>query len=192
MLSPNKQNLLMLKKQKKLVQNGLKLLSEKRNSLIVLFLNLAKNGKQKQKEVTSLWDLFFKKYIHDFGLINIKKLLQRLHPGIKSKIIIKQKRVSGVYLDEIDLTLSNEVRNGLKSSITDSLKIFKSIFPEFVLLAQMKTNCIKISQEIVKTNRQISNLERKVDEINFEIKYMTNALLEKSNAEKAVLIKIFS
>ena len=158
MISPNKQNLLKLKKQKKLIVNGLKLLTEKRNSLIIMFLNLAKEGKEKQKNLSDLWGTFFKRYVQDFGLVNIKKLLQRLYPGVKSKIEIKQKRVSGVYLDEIALYLSNGKRNELKPAISNSLKNFKTIFPDFILLAQIKTNCMKISQEIIKTNRQINNL----------------------------------
>jgi len=192
MISPNKQNLLKLKKQKKLVGNGLKLLTEKRNSLIILFLNLAKEGKKKQIELSDLWGTFFKRYVQDFGLVNIKKLLQRLYPGVKSKIEIKQKRVSGVYLDEISLNLASGERNELKPALSNSLKNFKTIFPQFILLAQIKTNCMKISQEIIKTNRQINNLERKVEVVDFEIKYVTSALLEKSNSEKAILIKIFS
>lgn len=191
MISPNKQNLLLLQKQKKLVANGLKLLTEKRNGLIVMFLELAQKGKQKQKQVSDLWSVFFKKYSQDFAMVNIKKLLKRIFPGLKSKLVVSTKRVSGVYLNEIKLNIESKDRNTLKPSINDSLSVFRKIFPEFILLAQIKTNCQKISSEIIKTNRQISNLENKIVEIDSDIKYISNALLEKSNSEKATLIKIF-
>ena len=192
MISPNKQNLLMLQKQKKLVQNGLKLLTEKRNSLIAMFLDLAKKGKLKQTQVSSLWTVFFKKYTQDFSLINIDKLMLKIHPGLKSKSIITRKRVSGVYLDNLKIHLQDKSRDNLKPTINSSLDLFRSIFPEFIDLTQIKSNCQKISQEIIKTNRQINNLENKVLEIQAQIKYINNALLEKSNSEKAILIKIFS
>lgn len=192
MISPNKQNLLFLKKQKKLVANGLKLLTEKRNSLIAIFLDLSAKGKQKQKIVSNIWSIFFKKYNQDLSLINVPKLLKNIFPPLKSKTKISTKRFSGVYLDQIELAVEDGQRQNLKPSINSSLTTFKDIFPEFIQLAQTKSNCLKISREIIRTNRQISNLENKSIEIDSQIKYIENALLEKSNAEKAILIKIFS
>ena len=53
----------------------------------------------------------------------------------------------------------------------------------------MKLNTKRIASEILKVNRQISNLERKVEDILAQIKYIQNSLMEKENFEKSVLIK---
>jgi hypothetical protein len=58
-------------------------------------------------------------------------------------------------------------------------------------LSQLKINTLRIAAEIEKTNRQIQNLEKKTEDIEAEIKFIENALNEKSNLEKATLIKIF-
>lgn len=192
MISPNKQNLLMLKKQKKLVDNGLKLLTEKRNSLVITFLDLAGKGKLKQKQVGDIWSVFFKKYNQDFSLINVNQLLEFIRPPLRSKNQVTRKKFSGVYLDQLTFTIQDGDRKLLTQSVNSSLSTFKNIFPEFIALTQMKLNCKKISQEIIKTNRQISNLENKSLNIQSQIKYVENALLEKSNSEKAILIKLFS
>jgi vacuolar-type H+-ATPase subunit D/Vma8 len=50
MIAPNKQNLILLKNQKKVTQNGYKLLKEKRAGLIVYFLELSKKGKELKRK----------------------------------------------------------------------------------------------------------------------------------------------
>jgi len=191
MVAANKQNLLLIKGQRKSVDNGLRLLREKRSGLVIMFLKLANEGKQKQKQLSKNWLIFLNLIKKNLSLLNIKELLNQLNPKLSTKLTLKYKNVTGVHLNQLDFAIDNQPRNSLKTNLKNSLSDFNGIFPDFIKLAQLKTNCLKIATEITKTNRQISNLETKLEVMQSEIKYINAALLERSNAEKAILIKIF-
>lgn len=191
MVAANKQNLLLIKGQRKSVDNGLRLLREKRSGLVIMFLKLANEGKQKQKQLSKNWLIFLNLIKKNLSLLNIKELLNQLNPKLSTKLTLKYKNVTGVHLNQLDFAIDNQPRNSLKTNLKNSLSDFNGIFPDFIKLAQLKTNCLKIATEITKTNRQISNLETKLEVMQAEIKYINAALLERSNAEKAILIKIF-
>lgn len=191
MIAANKQNLLLVKSQKKAVDNGLRLLREKRSGLVVMFLKMAREGKQKQQNLSQNWLIFLNQVKKSFSLLNAQELIKQLNPKVLTSLKIKHKNITGVKTNQLDLAIGKVERPKLKTNLSTTLSDFNLIFPEFIKLAQLKTNCLKISTEITKTNRQISNLEKKLENINAEIKYINSALLERSNSEKATLIKIF-
>ena len=191
MIAANKQNLLLVKSQKKAVDNGLRLLREKRSGLVVMFLKMAKEGKQKQQNLSQNWLIFLNQVKKSFSLLNAQELTKQLSPKVLTSLKIKHKNITGVKTNQLDLVIGKVERPKLKTNLSQTLSDFNLIFPEFIKLAQLKTNCIKVSTEITKTNRQISNLEKKLENVNTEIKYINSALLERSNSEKATLIKIF-
>jgi len=192
MLAPNKQNLLLVKKQKKLITNGLKLLKEKRTSLVILFLQQAKRGKQLEQQLSQ--DL--QKVIHNYQISTIftslSNLLQELTSQPVLHLQIKRKRTFGVYLNQLTLALAAPNRPTLKPGLQTSLDGFARFFPLILEIAQLKLNCARIAKEIEKTNRQISNLETRLENLKSEEKFITTSLNEKQNLEKATLIKIFS
>lgn len=191
MIAANKQNLLLIQSQKKAVGNGLRLLREKRTGLVVMFLKMAKEGKQKQQSLSQNWLIFLNSVKKSFSLLNVAQLIKELSPKLQTSLTIKNKNITGVRTNLLDLTINGKPRPTLKPHLNQSFSDFTLIFPEFIKLAQLKTNCLKISTEITKTNRQISNLEKKLENMQLEIKYINSALLERSNSEKATLIKIF-
>ena len=135
--------------------------------------------------------MFIKLYDSSTALISNSSLAKSLEPLPATSLSVEKKRITGVYIESFNLQVQNPLRSGLKPAIKSIFEIFGRIFPDFVKLAQMKSNCTKISKEIIKTNRQINNLENKIVEIAADIKYINSALQEKANSEKAVLIKIF-
>ena len=106
--------------------------------------------------------------------------------------IFKRKRTFGVYLSQINLDLAIPVRPTLKLDIQTSLTGFAKFFPLILEIAQLRLNCTRIAKEIEKTNRQISNLETRLENLKADEKFITTSLNEKQNLEKATLIKIFS
>jgi len=191
MIAANKQNLLLVKSQKKAVDNGLRLLREKRTGLVVMFLKMAREGKQKQQKLSQNWLIFLNQVKKSFSTINSQELIKQLTPKVLTKLNIKHKNITCLKTNQLDLAVGNLPRPKLKTNLSQTLSDFNLIFPEFIKLAQLKTNCLKISTEITKTNRQISNLEKKLEDISAQMKYINSALLERSNSEKATLIKIF-
>jgi vacuolar-type H+-ATPase subunit D/Vma8 len=191
MIAANKQNLLSLKKQKKNLLNGLRLLKEKRSSLIILFLKTSKEGKELEIRLSLLWQEFLSFFKTHTSLISQEALNQDIDVVPSLNMTISKKRITGVYIDKFSLLIRSPIRSLFKEPIQSIFKKFNLVFPDFVELAQLKSNSLKISREIIKTKRQINNLENKIVDISQNIKYIQNSLQEKSNSEKAILIKLF-
>lgn len=191
MLAPNKQNLLSLQKQKKTFQNGHKLLTEKRNGLIATFLDLSRKGKILANSVSANVDVLLNKYYSSTLLTSANNLIKVIEKVPSTNISVHKKRLSGVRINEITAIISPQENKQLKLDIAISLFDVGVFFPSLIELIQMKTSVKKISDEILKTNRQISNIERKINHYNEDIKWMKNTLQEKENLEKSILIKIF-
>jgi H(+)-transporting ATP synthase subunit D len=192
MIAANKQNLLLLKSQKKLVQNGHKLLKEKRSGLIVTFLDLSKKGKELEKKISSEIKKALEIYSQSITFTDTLSLLNLLEAIPALKLNTQKKRISGVYVQNLNLQVKPPTRNKIKVGITKGLNNFAKYLPILLELIQLKLNCQKIAEEITKTNRQISNLEKKIENIEDDIKFINSALQEKQNLEKATLIKIFN
>lgn len=192
MLAPNKQNLILLGQQRKLVKTGHKLLKEKRSGLIITFIELATQGKLLEQKLAKQMALIMRKYALATSVISIESLIDELvsMPAIDLEII--KKRISGVYVENLKVEIKPPVRSRLKKDIAEALDLFADFFPMVLELTQLRINCQKIAIQIQKTSRQISNLERKMEDIDAQTKFIKNALNEKNNLEKATLIKIFN
>ncbi len=192
MLAPNKQNLLLLKTQQKLVKNGHKLLKEKRSGLIYTFLEMSREGKQLEKKVSKELQKILSQYDRSMIFVSSEALNSILEQVPVMDLVTQKKRVSGVYVDTLKITLRKPKRKGLKKDIKLSLDIFANYFSIILKLSQIRLNVQKVAVEIQKVSRQISNLENKMDSIASQIKFIQSALMEKSNFEKATLIKVFN
>ena len=102
MITPNKQNLLAQKKQIKIVQNGLKLLKEKRTGLVSKFLELAKKGKLLESELNKDQKQVFSIYTEAMTFASVASLKNSLPDDAYIQIQVEKKRVSGVYLENIN------------------------------------------------------------------------------------------
>lgn len=192
MLAPNKQNLLYLRNQKKVIQNGLKLLKEKRTGLVTMLMEYASKGKALEGEVQQQWKAFLPTYQLNTGLVSTYTLMSYLTPLPAQKLSSSIRRVSGVYLNSLDLVLKNPQRVGLKHTLSTVFMMFTYFFPKLLKVIELKINCSKIAIEIEKTNRQINNLENLSEQTQAGIKFISSALSERANQEKATLIQLFS
>ncbi len=192
MLAPNKQNLILLKNKVKSMNNGFKLLKEKRAGLIITFLNFAKEGKVLESHLNKDMDISLNNFKSSTVFTNNEDLSDTLSSVPSTKLRTGKKRISGVYIDKLSLTAVSPERKDLKNSIQFSFDQFTSQFPKLIELSQLKINVNKLAEEILKTNRQISNLERKIEDTHAQIKYIKSALMERENLEKSILMKLFA
>jgi vacuolar-type H+-ATPase subunit D/Vma8 len=191
MIAPNKQNLIQLGNQKKVTQSGYRLLKEKRAGLISYFLNLSKSGKEVELELISNTSQSISKVAKLFSIYDIYQLNKYLFGEPSTYLYVSKKRISGVYIDSIHIEISAPIKKRLKNPIQKNLKAFSHTFPLLIKLAQHKLNCNHIAEEILKTNRQIANLEKRIESITASIKYINSVLSDKENLEKGILIKLF-
>jgi vacuolar-type H+-ATPase subunit D/Vma8 len=192
MLSPNKQNLLLLKATVKSQKNGLALLNEKRTGLIIVFLQLCSEGKQLEKSINEKRRIILSNYLRNLLLVSPVNLNLSVQKETTIEIKISKKKISGVQLKQINSLLNIPKNKHIREKIQNSLSSFGYIFPKLISLSQLKDNCLVLALEIKKVNRQILNLETKIEETNANLKWIQQSLMEKSNLEKATLIKLFT
>lgn len=192
-IAPNKQTILLLKKQQKLVQNGHKLLKEKLVGLIRIFTDLVQQGFLLEKKLNQELEVILKQYQKSTLFVNKKQLLALLEEQKQTlfQIEIKEKKILGVTLQEVRVQVRPSTEGKLKKNLDLCLEAFVYLFPTILQVNQLKANCRKLSQEIKKTLRQISNLEKRQQIIAEQIKYIKSVLEEQSNLNRATLIRIF-
>lgn len=191
MIAPNKQNLIILKNQQKTTQNGYKLLKEKRAGLIMYFLELSKKGKILEKKISEDYSNNLTNSFNQMSRYDISDLNARLATPPTVTVGVHKKRVSGVIIDLIDVNISSKPRPFLKKQVQSVLTNFSGSLPSFIELIQLKLNCKHIADEILKTSRQIANLEKKIESTAKDIKYIKSILSDKENLEKGILMKLF-
>ena len=192
MLAPNKQNLLLLKATLKSQQNGYRLLKEKRSGLILNFLQLAKQGKTIEKEVSNQRQQILSYYLLNLSLVSQTSLNTALGKTESLQLISVKKKMSGVSLTQLKAEINIPDRSYLRTKLQIALATFASLFPKIIMLSQLKSNCQLLAFEIKKVTRQISNLEQKIEQTVADLKFIKQTLDERNNLEKATLIKSFS
>lgn len=191
MIAPNKQNLLLMQGQYKTSQNGMKLLREKRTGLVIHFLATARKGKEIELEVQQSWININNSYNWESATKSHTDLYKDLKGLFDTRINMTSKRITGVYLDFISTQISTNKPINYRSELREIMLAFPEFFKKLLLLSQYKLHCQSISEELIKTNRQINSLEKRLQNMKHTISYIQSALMEKSNLEKATLIKLF-
>lgn len=189
MLPNNKQTLILLKKRQKTLESGHKLLNEKKNILINIFLDLCTKGAELEKRTVNSGVL--ENYYSVVSLIDIESLIKKLKIESVVNLKLSHKKVAGIQIQEVSLNIKNLTRN-LKPQIQTVFHSFNIFFETIFQISLLKQNTTKIASAIIQTNRQILNLEKKIEQNQAQIKHIKQALSEKENAEKAVMIKIFT
>lgn len=192
MIAPNKQNLIRFKKQIKTFKSGHKLLTEKRNGLIKLFLDMAREGKELELQLSSELGTVVRSYIASLTYISVQDLENALPQIPVSSLQTKKKRISGVYVENLGIEIKPPKRDHLRKNISQPLERFAEYFPILLKVSQLRINCKRIGAEITKTNRQISNIEKKIEEADATIKYIQEFLTDLENMNKATLNRIFN
>jgi len=192
MLAPNKQNLLKLKNQIKTYQSGHKLLKEKQNGLIKLFLDMAPEGKNLGQQLSTELGSVVQSYLQAVTYTSTQDIEKNLPFIPVSSLQLRKRRISGVYIEQLDIDIKSPTRKKLRSTISKPMKTFGEYFPILLKVSQLRINCQRIASEIIKTNRQIANVENKIDDTNNQIKYINELLSDLENMNKATLKRIFN
>lgn len=191
MIAANKQNLLIVKHQKKLMQQGQRLLQEKRTSLIITFMDMASEGKQIEQSLSKHWRRFLSQYGAIMTFMSARALLKELPPVPCSSFSFSRKKIASVPIYHLNYAVKPPARPDIRQNVQSVLELFANNFPLLLKIAQLKINCELLSQEIIKTNRQINNVKKRIETVGAEEKYIKSTLMEKSNLEKAILINLF-
>lgn len=192
MIAPNKQNLLLLAKQLKSLGSGQKLLEEKRNGLIANFLTMARKGKEMELAMSHNLSHLLGRYDRSLSTVSSTGVYDLITQYPATHITTRKKRVSGVVVTDLQLALNLQPQTNLRHDISQSINSFGHFVPTMLQVFQLRNTCQTLAREILKTNRQINAIEIRVEQTAIEYKSVRQALEERSNFEKSVLITIFN
>lgn len=195
-VNPNRMELLKLKRRLDLAMRGYKLLKDKRDALIQIFIKLIEENKRVRDEFNNK----MKKCMDDFLLATIymgeddqNSIFQfpqrNLSVKIEYKNVMSLKVPIYKIVDEGDLFTYGMV--GSNPELDNSLKKYNEIIPLMIKMAELDKSIALLTDEIEKTRRRVNALEYvMIPNLEDTIKFITMKLDEMARSNNSAIMRI--
>ncbi len=195
-VNPNRMELLKLKRRLDLALRGYKLLKDKRDALIQIFIKLIEENKRVRDEFNDK----MKKCMDDFLLATIymgeddqNSIFQfpqrNLSVKIEYKNVMSLKVPIYKIVDEGDLFTYGMV--GSNPELDNSLKKYNEIIPLMIKMAELDKSIALLTDEIEKTRRRVNALEYvMIPNLEDTIKFITMKLDEMARSNNSAIMRI--
>ncbi len=195
---PTRQELMRLKTKRTAVKRGHKLLKDKRDNLVQIFMSSYKDARDLRRELDQEYSEVLNRF--NFALSNIDgDYFGLLADSSKSSISLTTQttNVLGVRIPQIRSEVTGDF---LSYSLLEtnyhldvSLKTLVAILPKFLKLLEIEYKVRKLATEIEKTRRRVNALEYVIlPEIDKNIHYIQNKLAEDALQTTVRLMKMKS
>jgi V/A-type H+-transporting ATPase subunit D len=193
---PTRQELMRLKNKRKGVLRGHKLLKDKRDNLVQIFMSNYRIALKMRGELEEKYGEIMKRY--NFAMLNIdEEYLELLakNPDTKIRIFSETKNVLGVKIPEMDVKVSGNFLNyslaQTNHHLDVSLKNLRELLPHLVKLVELEFKVRRLATEIEKTRRRVNALEYVIlPEIDQNIHYIQAKLSEDALQTTVRLMKM--
>ena len=163
---------------------GYELLEQKRQILIVELMGLLdKTVDAQEKAEKDLAEAY--KALQQAVLMMGRESIASLTPAItiESDIDIQMRRVMGVNLPKVDVTVKDHAPyfslGDTSVWVDESISRFKSVLQDLGTLAQMRVSLMRLAQEVKKTMRRVNALDKiAIPDYKESIKYIEDTLEE--------------
>lgn len=164
-LAATKTNLLKVKKSLALTQEGFELLDEKRRILLEELAGIIDSVDRYQEQVDSaLWKAYG---LVDKATVSLgRKRMEELSfsVDIKSEVSISQRRVMGVGVPVIDLSVRDNPPyyslHEVNLNVDEAIAKFREVIKLAAALAEKKITLLRLAEEAQKTIRKVKALEK--------------------------------
>jgi len=196
-VSPNRMELLKLKRRLAVARRGHHLLKEKLDELMKPFLAMVRDIAETRLLLeTDLMEAHSLFTLARSGM-SPAELEQALdHPRARTSVVVRKKHVVSVLAPELEVRVVGGIDcYGLASTpalLDESLDRFKVVLPRLVDLAQNERTIQMLAEEIEKTRRRVNALEYiLIPQIEETVRYITMKLdeFERSNLTRLMKIK---
>lgn len=195
-VNPNRMELLKLRKRLVLAERGHKLLEDKLDELMRLFLKSIQEAKKLQEEMdTKIKDAFLSLLLARSSTSK-EDFQEAVEPKDTLRISFVTKRVMNLILPSISIEKTPSIFNYsfIKTSLELDIALLKflDLIPKLIRLAELHKNCNILSSEIERTRRRTNALEYiLIPSIKETIDYITDRLseLERANISRLMRIK---
>ncbi len=164
-LAATKTNLLRVKKSLALTQEGFELLDEKRRILLEELAGIIDSVDRYQEQVdNALWKAYG---LVDKATVSLgRKRMEELSfsVDIKSEVSISQRRVMGVGVPVIDLSVRDNPPyyslHEVNLNVDEAIAKFREVIKLAAALAEKKITLLRLAEEAQKTIRKVKALEK--------------------------------
>jgi len=197
---PTRMELLNLKRREKLAEKGYKLLKEKRDALILEFLNVVKEVRTLRKETEETLKEAYESLLvaqAELGIDNVKQIADIVPSSVE--INFYSRNIMGVSVPNIDIpeTKRTIIERGYglldtSSALDDAAKKFEWAIKKLIMLAEIEGTVVALGEEVEKTKRRVNSLEYiMIPRLSATVRYISMRLeeMERENVPRLKKIK---
>ncbi len=199
-VNPTRMELTNLKRKLVTAKRGHKLLKDKRDELMRLFLDKVRENKKLRAEVEAqLKKANIAMEAARCSMSDKALDIALLLPTQEMKLDVSEKNVMSVLIPEFDVKLKTANENDIYSygfaetpgELDEAIKAFSDVMPKLLELAEVEKACQLMASEIEKTRRRVNALEHvMIPQYEETIKYITMKLDENERSTTTRLMKV--
>ena len=195
-VNPNRMELIRLKKRLIVAKRGYKLLKDKRDALIQVFVRLAKESNMAREELEEKLLKCYAIFSNTSSLMSKLALEETLmFPKAKSKAEVSFKNVMSVNVPQYKLKCEGRYYSyGLvdtTAELDSALKKYHEILPLMLRVAELDKSITLLANEIEKTRRRVNALEYVIiPDLEETIKFITMKLDEMARSSTSAIMRI--
>ena len=199
-VNPTRMVMSKLKGQLKVAIKGHKLMKDKRDELMRIFLDLAREIKALREEVEPMLEEVYGSFSVARAVMTPEMLEEALmYPKQSVKLVAEEKNVMSIDVPSFDFEQEN-TQTGIvypygfattSGELDKSIEKLSILFPKLLQLAGMEKEAMLIADEIEKTRRRVNALEYvKIPNYKETIKYIKMKLDENERGNQTRLMKV--
>jgi len=195
-VNPNRMELIRLKKRLIVAKRGYKLLKDKRDALIQVFVRLAKESNMLREELEEKLLKCYAIFSNTSSLMSKLALEETLmFPKAKGKAEVSFKNVMSVNVPQYKLKCEGRYYSyGLvdtTAELDSALKKYHEILPLMLRVAELDKSITLLANEIEKTRRRVNALEYVIiPDLEETIKFITMKLDEMARSSTSAIMRI--
>lgn len=195
-VNPNRMELLRLKKRLIVAKRGYKLLKDKRDALIQVFVRLAKENNTVREELEEKilkCYAFFSNASSLMGKLTLEETL--MFPKVKSTTEVSFKNIMSVNVPQYKFKCEGKYYSyslvDTTAELDSALKKYYEILPIMLKVAELDKSVTLLANEIEKTRRRVNALEYVIiPDLEETIKYITMKLDETARSTNSAIMRI--
>ena len=199
-VNPTRMVMSKLKGQLKVAIKGHKLMKDKRDELMRIFLDLAREIKALREEVEPMLEEVYGSFSVARAVMTPEMLEEALmYPKQSVKLVASEKNVMSIDVPSFDFEQENTQTGSVypygfattSGELDKSIEKLSILFPKLLQLAGMEKEAMLIADEIEKTRRRVNALEYvKIPNYKETIKYIKMKLDENERGNQTRLMKV--
>ena len=199
-VNPTRMVMSKLKGQLKVAIKGHKLMKDKRDELMRIFLELAREIKALREEVEPMLEEVYGSFSVARAVMTPEMLEEALmYPKQSVKLVAEEKNVMSIDVPSFDFEQENTQTGSVypygfattSGELDKSIEKLSFLFPKLLQLAGMEKEAMLIADEIEKTRRRVNALEYvKIPNYKETIKYIKMKLDENERGNQTRLMKV--